>query len=46
MYENYMKKIFEEEQSIEILTIFDLITNIQEYQKVYNHVWRKNKPRI
>ena len=38
MYENFMKKIFEEEQSIEILTIFDLITNIQEYQKVYNHV--------
>ena len=32
------KKIFEEEESIEILKILNLITNIEEYQKIYNHV--------
>ena len=32
------KKIFEEEESIEILKILGLITNIEEYQKIYNHV--------
>ena len=31
-------KIFKEEESIEILKILGLITNIEEYQKIYNHV--------
>ena len=30
-------KIFKEEESIEILKILGLITNIEEYQKIYNH---------
>ena len=40
------KKIFKEEESTEILKILDLITNIEEYQKIYNHDWRKHKSRI
>ena len=32
-----MKKIFEEENSIEILEFLSLIRNIEEYQKIYNH---------
>ena len=32
------EKIYKEEESIEILKIFGLITNIEEYQKIYNHV--------
>ena len=31
------KKIFKEEESIEILKILGLINNIEEYQKIYNH---------
>ena len=31
------KKIFKEEQSIEILKTLGLIDNIEEYQKIYNH---------
>ena len=38
-YEN----IFKEEESVEILKILGLITNIEEYQKIYNHVSRKHK---
>ena len=33
-----MKKVFKEEESIEILKILGLITNKEEYQKLYNHV--------
>ena len=36
------RKLFKEEDSIEILKIFGLVTNIEEYQKIYNHVWRKH----
>ena len=32
------QKIFEKEESIEILEIIGLITNIEEYQKMYNYV--------
>ena len=32
------KKIFREEDSIEILKVLGLINNIEEYQKIYNHV--------
>ena len=42
----YEKKIFKEEKSIEILEILGLINNIAEYQKIYNHAWRKHKSRI
>ena len=31
-------KIFKGEESIEILKLFGLITNIDKYQKIYNHV--------
>ena len=40
------EKIFKEEESIEILNILGLITNIEEYLKIYNHVWRKHEARI
>ena len=40
------EKVFKEEKSIEILKILGLINNIEEYQKIYNHVWRKHKSRI
>ena len=32
------EKIFKEEETLEILKILGLITNIEEYQKIYNHV--------
>ena len=32
-----MKKIFKEEESIEIFEILGLINDIEEYQKIYNH---------
>ena len=31
------EQIFMEEESIKILKIIGLITNIEEYQKIYNH---------
>ena len=42
------KKIFNEEESIEILKIIGLINNIEEYeyQKTYDTAWRKHKSRI
>ena len=35
------EKVFKEEESIEILKILGLINNIEEHQKIYNHVGRK-----
>ena len=32
-----MKKIFKEEESIEILKILGLINNIEDYQKICNY---------
>ena len=32
------QKIFKEEESINILKILGLNNNIEEYQKIYNHV--------
>ena len=32
------EKIFSKEESIGILKILGLITNIEEYHKIYNHV--------
>ena len=34
------------EESMEILKILGLINNIEDYQKIYNHVWRKYNSRI
>ena len=33
--------MFKKEESIEILKILSLINNTEVYQKIYNHVWRK-----
>ena len=33
----YIKKIFEEKESIKILKILGLINIIEKYQKIYNH---------
>ena len=35
-----MKKIFKEEESIEVLKTLSLIKNVEEYQKIYNYFWR------
>ena len=44
---NEDKKIFKEEEAIEILKFLDLMNNIEEYHhKIYNHAWRKNEPKI
>ena len=32
------KQLFMKEESIEILEIYCLMTNIEEYQRIYNHV--------
>ena len=40
------KQLFMEEESIEILKSRCLITNIEAYQKIYSHVWRKHISRI
>ena len=41
-----MKKKIMEEETVEILKILGLITNMEKYQKIYNHVCRKHKSRI
>ena len=41
-----IEKIFQEEESIEVLKILGLINNIEEYQKIYNHAWIKHESRI
>ena len=40
------KKIFKEEESIELLKIYGLINNKEEYQKLYDHARRKHESRI
>ena len=37
----YIKKIFEEKESIKKLKILGLINIIEKYQKIYNHAWKK-----
>ena len=37
VYSKCDEKIFKEEEPTEILKILDLINNIEEYQKIYNH---------
>ena len=41
-----MKTYLIKEESIEILKILGLINNIEEYQKIYNHDWRKHETKI
>ena len=43
---NEFKIIFKEGESVKIWKVLDLITNINGYQKIYNHDWRKHKSRI
>ena len=38
--------MFKEEELIEILKILGGINNIEEYQKIYNHVWRKHNQEL
>ena len=33
-------KIFKEKESIEVIKIIGLITNVEEYQKIYSHIWK------
>ena len=40
------EEIFKQEEWIEILKTLGLIINIEKYQKIYNHVWRKYNLRI
>ena len=40
------KKMFIEKEWIEILKILVLIASIEEYQKIYNHDWRKHTSRM
>ena len=37
-----MKKIFKKEESVEIFKIH----NIEMYENIYNHAWRKYKSRV
>ena len=37
------EKMFKEKNPTEILTVPGLINNTKEYQKIYNHVWRRHK---
>ena len=41
-----MKRYLKKEELIEILKIHGLTNNIEDYQKMYSHIWRKHKPRI
>ena len=40
------KKMFKEEESIEILNFLGLVTGTEEHQKMYNHAWRRHESRI
>ena len=40
-----MQKIFKEQESIKIIKVHGSMTNI-EYQKIYNHDWKKYKSRV
>ena len=43
---NEDEKIFKEEKSLVILKIIRLINNIDEYQKLKSHAWRKHESKI
>ena len=40
------EKMFNEEESIEILKILGLIHNIEEHEKIENHAWRRHESKI
>ena len=40
------EKIFKEQEPIQILECLGLINETEEYQKIYNHVWKKQKSRV
>ena len=40
------EKIFKEQKSMEIPKILGSINNVEEYQKIYNHDWRKHETKI
>ena len=41
-----MKKIFKKEESIEVVKDLALINDIEEQNRICNHVWRKYKSRV
>ena len=41
-----MKKYLKKKNPLKCLKILGLNNNIEEYQKIYNHVWRKQKSRF
>ena len=41
-----MKEYLKKKQSIEISKIYGLFTSIEDYQKICNHVWRKQEYRL
>ena len=43
---SWIWKIFKDKESDEMLKIIGLYTNIEEYQKLCNHVWRKQGFRL
>ena len=40
------EQIFKEKESIWILKVLDVINNIEECHKIYNHAWKKHESRI
>ena len=44
-YAHEYKTIFKEEGSTEMFKILGLINNIEGYQKIHNHAWRKHESR-
>ena len=41
-----IKKYFKKKNQVKYQKILGLITNIKEYQIIYNHDWRKHKSKI
>ena len=41
-----IKKIFQEEESFKILKTLGLITNVEDYEKIYKNDWRKHESGI
>ena len=38
--------IFKEKEAIELLKILGSVNDIEKYQKICNHAWRKHYPRM
>ena len=41
-----MKKIFKKEEPIEVVKVLALINDIEEHNRICNHVWRKYKSKV